>query len=66
MTRIEKLKTAVRSLPEDEYRQFRHWFLDNDWEKWDREIEADSRSGKLAFLMQEAAEAKKNNQLKNL
>jgi predicted RNase H-like HicB family nuclease len=27
------------------------------WEKWDREIEADSESGKLDFLLREAAEA---------
>ena len=27
------------------------------WEKWDREIEADSASGKLDFLLREAAEA---------
>ena len=66
MTRIEELERAVTSLPEEEYSQFRRWFLDRDWEKWDREIEADAASGKLDFLRQEAAEAKKNNQLKDL
>jgi hypothetical protein len=29
----------------------------------DRQIEADAKSGKLAVLLQEAVEAKKNNQL---
>ena len=66
MTKIEELEMAVTLLPEEEYSQFRRWFLDRDWEKWDREIEADAGSGKLAFLVQEAAEAKKNNQLKDL
>jgi hypothetical protein len=66
MTKIEELEMAVTSLPEEEYSQFRQWFFDRDWEKWDREIEADVESGKLDFLLEEAAEAKKNNQLKDL
>jgi hypothetical protein len=66
MTRIEELEMAITSLPEEEYCQLRRWFLDRDWEKWDREIEADSEGGKLDFLLREAAEAKKSNRLKDL
>jgi hypothetical protein len=66
MTKIEELEMAITSLPEEDYSQLRRWFLERDWEKWDREIEADAESGKLDFLLQEAAEAKKNNQLKDL
>ncbi len=66
MTRIEQLEMAVTSLPDEEYVQFRQWFLNRDWEKWDREIEADSMAGKLDFLLQEAANAKNNQQLKDL
>ena len=66
MTKIEELELEVSSLPEEEYSQFRRWFLDRDWEKWDREIEADAENGKLDFLRAEAAEAKKNDQLKDL
>jgi hypothetical protein len=66
MTRIEQLETTISSLPEEEYLQFRRWFLDRDWEKWDRELEVDAASGKLDFLRQEAAEAKRNNRLKDL
>ena len=58
MTSLEELELAVESLPEKEYSQFRRWFLDGDWEKWDREIEADSASGKLDFLVREAQDAK--------
>ena len=50
MTRIEQIETFIASLPEDEYVQVRRWFLDRDWEKWDREIEADAAAGKLDFL----------------
>ena len=66
MTKIEKLETAVMELPEEDYVQFRRWFFDRDWQKWDQEIEADSESGKLDFLLREAADAKKNNRLKDL
>ncbi len=66
MTKIEELEMAVTSLQEEEYSQFRRWFLNRDWEKWDREIEADSESGRLDFLLQEAADAKKSNKLKDL
>ena len=66
MTKIEELELAIASLPEEDYSQFRRWFLERDWEKWDREIEADATSGKLDFLLEEAAQAKRDNQLKDL
>jgi len=66
MTRLEELVTAVSSLPENEYSQFRKWFLQKDWEKWDKQIEADSASGRLDFLAREAREAKKAGKLRDL
>ena len=66
MKRIEELELAVDSLPEEEYCRFRRWFLTRDWNKWDKQIEDDSNSGKLDFLIQEANEAKSGNKLKNL
>ena len=66
MTRIEEIEAAVTSLGHDDYAQFRQWFLARDWENWDRQIEEDSRSGKLDFLLSEAAEAKRKNALKDL
>ncbi len=54
MTHIEELKIAVDSLPGKEYRRFRRWFLEKDWEKWDKQIAEDSKSGMLDFLYQEA------------
>jgi hypothetical protein len=56
MTRVEQLAEAVGSLGAEEYRQFRNWFLERDWAEWDRQIEADSASGKLDFLVREAEE----------
>lgn len=66
MTRLEELELAIESLPEKEYSQFRRWFLERDWERWDREIEADSTSGKLKFLVEEAQDAKAKRTLKDL
>jgi hypothetical protein len=66
MTRIEELEMAVASLPEKEYNRFRQWFLDRDWEKWDREIEADSAAGKLDFLVHKAADEKNDQRLTDL
>ncbi len=66
MSRVEELEQQVASLAEDEYGEFRRWFLDRDWENWDREIEADWETGRLDFLVAEAAEAKKANRLRDL
>lgn len=66
MTRVEELELAVAALPEKEYDQFRCWFLERDWEKWDREIEADAQAGKLDFLMQEALLGQRENRLREL
>jgi len=66
MTRIEEIENAVASLPVEEYRQFREWFLERDWTQWDKQIEADSKSGKLDFLVKEALEEKNQGNLREL
>jgi len=66
MAKLEELERAVSSLTEEEYRQFRRWFLERDWEQWDRQIEEDSKAGKLDFLVREALEAKKHGRLEEL
>ena len=63
MTKVEELERAVASLTAEEYDEFRRWFLESDWEKWDKQIEEDSRAGKLDFLVTEALEAKKEGKL---
>jgi hypothetical protein len=66
MTKLREIELAIDSLPEEEYGEFRRWFLERDWAKWDRQIEADSASGKLDFLIMEAQEAKAKGTLKPL
>ena len=66
MITVEQLEMAVDSLTKEEYSEFRRWFLDRDWEKWDQEIEEDVKAGRLDFLVREAAEAKNQKKLRDL
>ena len=66
MTRIEELEQAVAALPAEDYRRFREWFLERDWEQWDKQIHADSESGELDFLVKEAMDEKSRGKLRDL
>ncbi|MCG9132031.1 hypothetical protein J5I95_10155 [Candidatus Poribacteria bacterium] len=66
MSRLTEIQQQILALPEAEYKQLRQWFNEFDWEKWDREIEADSDAGKLDFLIAEALEEKEKGTLKDL
>ncbi len=66
MTTFAELQKAILDLPKSEYQQLRRWLQELEWEEWDREIEADSRDGKLDFLIAEAVEAKENGLLREL
>ena len=63
---VEELKQAITSLPDTEYTKLRNWFAERDWEKWEQKIEADSKSGKLDFLIEEALAEKSKDNLKDL
>ena len=66
MTNVSKIQEDILALSETDYRQLKQWFDALEWEKWDRQIEADSNAGKLDFLIAEALEAKEKGTLKNL
>ncbi len=66
MSKVEKIQAEIESLSQQDYRDLRQWFLERDWSRWDDEIEADSRSGKLDFLVKEAREEKSRGELKGL
>ncbi len=66
MSSITEIQQAILSLPEAYYPQLRHWFNELDWEKWDQQIEEDSESGKLDFLIAEAVEGRKKGTLEEL
>jgi len=66
MSKAEEIESAIESLSEEEYIRLRKWFSEKDWEKWDRQIEADSEAGKLDFLIREALDEKAKVKLKEL
>jgi hypothetical protein len=66
MWSVEKILRSIESLSEEEYTLLRKWFAERDREKWDKQIEIDSESKKLDFLVKEAREEKKAGRLKNL
>lgn len=57
MTRVEELQSQIESLPDEDFRVLHKWMSERDWDKWDKQIEADSASGKLDFLIAEASDA---------
>lgn len=66
MSKVEEIEAVIESLSEEEYVRIRKWFSEKDWEKWDRQIKADSESGKLDFLIKEAHDEKAKGKLKGL
>jgi hypothetical protein len=66
MSKIDELKAEIESLPREEFAEIFRWLTEKDWERWDKEIEADSEAGELDFLVREAHEEKAKGTLKDL
>ncbi len=66
MSKIDELKAEIEKLPSEEFAQFFRWLSEKDWERWDKEIEADSQAGRLDFLVREAHAEKAKGTLKDL
>jgi len=66
MSKVQEIQSAIESLSEKDYSLLRKWFIERDWEKWDKEIESDSETGKLDFLIKEALNEKSRGTLKAL
>ena len=57
MTRLETLEEEIKKLTPAELGQLRDGLLEQDWEQWDRQIEADSAAGKLDAFFDDAEKA---------
>jgi len=66
MSTVEEILRSIESLSEEEFTRLRQWFSERDWGKWDKQIEVDSESGKLDFLVKEAHDEKAKGKLKEL
>ena len=56
MSTIQEIERAVSRLPRAEFAKFGRWFDEERNRLWDRQIEADSKSGALNFLLREVEE----------
>jgi hypothetical protein len=54
MNDLKELERKIQNLPIEELSKFRAWFIEFDHLVWDKQIEADSRAGKLDGLVSEA------------
>ena len=50
MTKVQLIEEEIKKLSPEDQSQLREWFLQLDAEQWDRQIERDAASGKLAKL----------------
>lgn len=53
MRKVEEIEAQIKGLPPEEFVELRNWLLEQDWSRWDAQIEADSKSGKLDKLIAE-------------
>ena len=63
---IQEIEKAVKHLPADELHTFRSWFENYDSKAWDKQFEADARSGKLDELADRAVKDLKANKCTRL
>jgi hypothetical protein len=56
MTKVDELEREIEKLSPQELAELRDWLLERDWEMWDRQIESDAASGKLAKLFRKSLE----------
>jgi hypothetical protein len=66
MSKMDDLKAEIERLPREEFAEIYRWLSEKDWERWDKEIEADSQTGRINFLEREAEEEKAKGTLKDL
>jgi hypothetical protein len=66
MSKMDELKAEIERLPREEVAEIFRWLSEKEWERWDKEIEADSQAGRLDFLVREAQEEKAKGNLKDL
>jgi len=54
MSELEELEKRIRKLSPQDLAKFRAWFAEFDHALWDRQIESDSKSGKLGRVVNQA------------
>ena len=66
MLALQEIEKEILTLPKEDFSKLKKWIYEKDSEEWDIEIEEDSNSGKLDFLIDEVMSEKEQNQLKKI
>jgi DNA-binding transcriptional regulator YdaS (Cro superfamily) len=64
MSRVEEIEAAIDGVPPEEYRRVVEWFRVREQRRWDEQMDADSSTGKLDFLFDEAESESANGPLR--
>lgn len=56
MSSVAAIEQAIAQLSPSDFGELERWFQDEINRKWDRQLEADSESGALDFLIKEVEE----------
>lgn len=66
MTMLMQIEEEIKGLHQKDFSKLREWFLDYEYQLWDKQIEEDIGSGKLDDLAQVALNDFKDNKHKAL
>ena len=56
MSKVQELEKEIEKLSPGEAGELRDWFLERDWDLWDRQIERDEAEGKLDRVFKKSLE----------
>lgn len=56
MSSVVEIQQAIAKLSREEFAELERWFDEKHHRKWDEQLEADSKSGSLDFLLREVEE----------
>jgi hypothetical protein len=54
MTAVQAIERQIAKLSPEELAEFRAWFLERDWQAWERKLSRDVKGGKLEALARQA------------
>ena len=66
MVGVAQIMEAIENLSEKDFLLLRKWFWEKDQQRWDKQIETDSASKKIDFLIKEALDEKSKGYLEEL
>lgn len=66
MTHLKEIERAIQDLDAEDLAAFRQWFAEFDNARWDAQIEADAKAGRLDALAQRALRAYERGEAREL